>query len=312
MESFTPLMRSRINDLEEGYDAYYLKFNVAPGEAYWIRYDLTKIHGKLHGELWFIYFKNKMPHIYLKKELPSEVKEDTIKIGNGELHDRNCFGEINGIKWNLSWTPLVDGFMYYGESFITRRIPTRASAPYPSVKVDGTITLNNQSLTVKSLPGEIGHHWGKYHQKMWFYYHGNAFDTPVMVIGAGSKRIGKLLNLMYYNDGTKTYGISSISSALRHGKGKINIDPKKSAIEALFEATFKQGTKVKFSISAPFSSIIGVTYNDPKGPVYCYNSMVADGELIIQDKDTKKLELPGGAAFEIGTREKIEGIKILL
>jgi hypothetical protein len=158
----------------------------------------------------------------------------------------------------------------------------------------------------------IGHNWGSEHAERWVWLEGSGFEgAPGAYFDAGAARIalGRWATpwipsgmLMLDGEPHRLGGFGRIRSA--------SVEESPGACSFVLPG---RDVVVRGRVSAPKKDFVGWVYADPKGPEHnTVNCSVADLELTVERPalSPRRLELPAGAAYELGMRETDHGIPI--
>jgi len=195
----------------------------------------------------------------------------------GSIEDRG-----RAICFDLKLTPSCFNHTYLSK-FLSLMTSGRSmvSIPYPSLLVDGTITIDGEKLEVKSATGHLAHHFGKKQIYGWDWLHALGFkDYPETILEILSPKISPylpqltLINL-YHED--RWYNSSSLIRGL--------LNKTQNGLCCWYFKSHGTGIKIEAHVRAPLESMVIFPYESPQGAFsYCINSQQADCVLEIKPK----------------------------
>ena len=157
----------------------------------------------------------------------------------------------------------------------------------------------------------VGHNWGAQHAERWIWLHGLAlegasgatwFDAAI-----GRVKLGPLTTPWVGNGALSLDGERFTLGGL--GK-RVKVDETPERCEFILGGA---GITVRGSVEAPRKDFVGWIYADPDGSEHnTVNCSIADLSLSVEREGgpQQALELSGGAAYELGMREKDHGMEI--
>jgi hypothetical protein len=296
------------------YERFYLKLcHPAQPLGAWIRYTVHKRRAAPPtGSLWFTLFEPEGPRAAkLTVAAPEAQGEDWISVGDGRIGAGDAVGSIGGeVAWALRFEGgeeplfhLPKEWMYGG------RLPrTKLLSPLPAASFDGLLTVDGRELPVEDWRGMIGHNWGREHAERWIWLHGITEDGDWLDAALGRVKLGPLTTPWIAN------GVLSLAGE-RHRLGgpRHRSEVDETADSCAFQLAGK-GLRVRGSVSAPRERFVGWVYADPDGSEHnTVNCSIADMRLVVErpaDGRRWELTVAGGAAYELGMRERDHGIEI--
>lgn len=307
------------------YESFYLKAaRPAGGQGIWIRHTVHKRPGEdPTAALWLTLFDADSPGPRAVKarfgaDQLSAPRGAYIRVGDAVLEPGRASGEIQAPELRASWELAFEDsgeplhHLPYERLYEAPLPRTKFLSPYPSARFDGIVTVDDRRLGVEGWPGMVGHNWGSEHAERWVWIQGAALggeEGSFLDVAAGRIRIGPLTtpwvaNGMLRIDGAshRLGGFGSVFST--------KIAERPTACE--FELPGGD-LKLRGRVSSEARSFVAWVYADPKGPEHnTLNCSIADLELEIEraGEAPRRLELSGGAAYEIGTRQTDHGIPV--
>ncbi|HKJ37007.1 MAG TPA: hypothetical protein VKA36_10605 [Solirubrobacterales bacterium] len=306
------------------YESFYLK--AAPpggGRALWIRHTIHKRPGQEPTcSIWFTLFGNGGPTA-TKASFPagslsvpdgSYVRVDGSEIGPGRATG-SVATEAFEAEWDLRFEDRHDAFRHLpSERMYSAKLPrTKLLSPHPGALFSGSVTIDGERLALDAWPGMVGHNWGAEHAERWIWMHGGEFDDGApgdfIDVAAGRIKLGPLRTPWIANGSIVIGGEAYRLGGLGRTYGT-------EITESPTGCEFVIGGKritVRGRVEAPAERFVGWIYADPDGGEHnTVNCSIADMELRVERPDHKHLHLrvPGGAAYELGMRERDHGIPI--
>jgi len=303
------------------YESFYLKA-CHPSEplGIWIRYTVHK-HSEQEpqGSLWFTLFDGNADGSLASKVTTADVSapEGTyIRIGDSTFEDGRVAGTAKtdqlDASWELSFGSEQDALFHLPRDWMYRGpVPkTKLLSPYPDARFSGMVGAGEREVKVDGWRGMIGHNWGSQHAERWIWLHGVGFegaddawlDAALGRIKLGLVKTPWIANGTLYMDGE------------RHRLG----GPEKARSTRVTESPTRcdfllPGGEVTVSgrVESDKENFVGWVYADPDGPEHnTVNCSIADMALTVTAKDRpdRELRLRGGAAYELGMREKDHGM----
>ncbi len=307
------------------YESFYIKAcRPGGGQGIWIRHTVHKRPGaEPNASIWFVLFdreaegpratKATVPAAELAAPAGSWIRVDGAEIGPGRASGSVATDALTA-SWELSFAGDAAPCKYLPADWLYGApLPrTKFVAPFPDARFDGRLEVDGEEVEIAGWPGMIGHNWGSEHAERWVWLEGSGFeDSPGTYFDAGAARIALgpwttswIPSGMLVLDGEphRLGGLGRIRSA--------------SVEESPGECSFVLPGKdvvVRGRVSAPRKDFVGWVYADPDGPEHnTVNCSVADLELTVERPalPPRRLELPAGAAYELGMRETDHGIPI--
>jgi hypothetical protein len=302
------------------YESFYLKL-CHPSEPLgaWIRHTVHKRPGaEPSGSLWFTLFEADGPRA-VKASLPAPAAGggDWIRVGESSLGSGRASGraaaEGREATWELRFgspeRPLFHlprGWMYSGP------LPrTKLLSPAPATRFDGRLAIDGREVEVDGWRGMIGHNWGAQHAERWIWLHGLGFEgegeATWLDAAIGRIKLGPLTTPWIGNGALSLDG----ERIPLGGPGrKVRIDERPDRCNFVIPG---KGVEVRGTVSAPRERFVGWVYADPDGSEHhTVNCSIADMELDVEREGSPptRLSLAGGAAYELGMRERDHGIEI--
>lgn len=304
------------------YESFYLKLcHPAEPLGAWIRYTVHKRPGAAPtGSLWFTLFDRGADGPRACKVTSTELSSasgDWIRIGEARLGEGVASGEAGSDACTASWrlrfeTAEPPLFHLPSDWMYTAGLPkTKLLSPSPAARFDGRVTIDGREITVDNWGGMVGHNWGAQHAERWIWLHGLGFegagDATWLDAAIGRIKLGPLTTPWVAN------GALSLDGR-RHALGGLG---KRSEVhESPDRCRFTlpgAGLKVRGEVEAPRKDFVGWIYADPDGSEHnTVNCSVADMTLTVERDGGPPVELQveGGAAYELGMRERDHGMEI--
>jgi hypothetical protein len=291
------------------YESFYLKL-CHPSEPIgaWIRYTVHKRPGAVpNGSLWFTLFEAAGPHA-AKRTLPEPASggRHWLRVGESRIGPDGASGSIEDLAaWDLEIVEREAPFLHLPRRWMYgARLPrTKLASLAPSALFSGRLAVEGRELTVDGWRGMVGHNWGSQHAERWIWLHGITDDGDWLDAAIGRVKLGPLTTPWVAN------GALSVAGE-RHPLRRVKLT------EEPDQCTFTLsggGVEVRGSVSAPRERFVGWVYADPDGSEHhTVNCSICDMQLRVSRDDGASAELvvSGGAAYELGMRERDHGMAI--
>ena len=307
------------------YESFYLKASrPTGGQGVWIRHTVHKRPDEEPtAALWLTVFDADASGPRAAKasfeagEL-SAPEGAYIRVDGAVLEPGRATGELNTLELQASWDLRFDdpGVAFHHlpyERLYEAPLPrTKFLSPYPTARFEGTVTVGGDRIEVADWPGMIGHNWGAEHAERWVWIQGADLGGErgsYLDIAAGRIKIGPLTTPWVAN------GMLRIDGA-EHRLGGFDrilstkLDERPTSCE--FRLSGKD-VKLRGRVSSDPGNFVAWIYADPKGPEHnTLNCSIADLELEVERRgsEPQRLELSGGATYEIGMRQTDHGIPV--
>ncbi len=307
------------------YESFYLKASrPGGGRAVWIRHTVHKHPGAApNASIWFVLFDRDRREPRATKVTVSAAElwapaGSWIRVSGAELGPGRAKGSVSTdaltASWDLAFSGDAKPCKYLPADWLYEApLPrTKFIAPNPNARFDGRLAVDGEAIDLDGWPGMIGHNWGTEHAERWVWLEGTGFEgSPDTYFDAGAARV---------KVGSRTTpwlpsGMLVLDGEAHRlgGFGKIrSASIEESPTGCSFVLPGKR-VVVRGRVSAPQKDFVGWVYADPKGPEHnTVNCSVADLELTVErpGEPPRDLTLPGGAAYELGTRDTDHGIPI--
>jgi hypothetical protein len=296
------------------YESFYLKA-CHPDQplGVWVRYTVHKRPGALpNGSLWVTLFDASAQGPRAHKETvpgPTAGGADWIRVGEASMRAGAASGAIDGAEWDLRFTTSEAPLFHLPRAWMygTRLPRTKLLSPAPGARFDGSLRVDGRTLTVDGWRGMIGHNWGAQHAERWIWLHGLTKSGDWLDAALGKVKLGRVTT-PWVASGALSLG------GRRHalgGPGR-KLEVRESPERCDFLLTGKR-LRVRGSVAAPRKDFVGWVYADPDGTEHnTVNCSIADMRLQVERDggDSTELVVEGGAAYELGMRERPHGMSI--
>jgi hypothetical protein len=296
------------------YESFYLKL-CHPSELLgaWIRYTVHKRPGAHPiGSLWFTLFTAEGPRAAkVTAPGPRSGGAEWLRVGEARIGSGAATGEVAGeAGWELRFESGEAPLLHLPRDWMyTSRLPrTKLLSPVPAARFEGALTLDGREIPVQGWRGMVGHNWGAQHAERWIWLHGITDDGDWLDAAVGKVRVGPLTTPWVAN------GVLSLAGE-RHPLGRpgFRVEVDESPDSCAFSLPGK-GMRVRGTVSAPRERFVGWVYADPDGGEHhTVNCSIADMRLVVErpgDSRGWDLAVEGGAAYELGMRERDHGMEI--
>jgi hypothetical protein len=307
------------------YESFYVKAcEPGGGRGIWIRHTVHKRPGaEANASIWFTLFDRaaegpRATKVTVPASQLSTPAGSWIRVGDAEIGMGRAEGSVDtealSAGWSLNFVAEADPCHYLPAEWLYKApLPrTKFVAPVPAARFEGRLEIEDESIELSGWPGMIGHNWGSEHAERWVWLEGSGFDgDPGAYFDAGAARVRLgsrtspwIPSGMLRLDGVehRLGGLGAIRSA------RIEEQPTACSFHLPGKDIVVHGR-----VTAPQKDFVGWVYADPKGPEHnTVNCSVADLELTVERPGLppRRLEVPAGAAYELGMRETDHGIPI--
>jgi len=296
------------------YESFYLKL-CHPDEPLgaWIRYTVHKRPGaQPTGSLWFTLFEAAGPRAAkVTVAAPSAAGDGWLTIGEARIGAGSALGSIAGdVGWELTFEGEEAPLFHLPRPWMYRSpLPrTKLLSPAPGARFDGGLSVDGREIPVEGWRGMAGHNWGAQHAERWIWLHGLTADGDWLDAAIGKVRLGPLTTPWVAS------GALSLAGE-RHRLGgpgrRVVVDESPDSCAFVLAG---RGMRVRGTVSAPRERFVGWTYADPDGSEHhTVNCSIADMRLTVEGARggrSWELDVPRGAAYELGMRERNHGMAI--
>jgi hypothetical protein len=310
------------------YESFYIKAcRPDGGVGIWIRHTVHKRPGaEPTGSIWFTLFDRsaagpRATKVTVAAQAGLSVPAGSwIRVADAEIGPEEAEGSVDTEALTAAWSLTFDGnreaCKYLPADWLYEApLPrTKFVAPLPDARFEGRLEVDDESIELAGWPGMIGHNWGSEHAERWIWLEGTGFaDSPDTWFDAGAARV----KLGRRTSPWVPSGFLSLDG-VRHRLGGLGAIRSSQIEETPTGCTFLlpgKGIVVHGRVEAPREAFVGWVYADPNpkgGEHHTVNCSVADLELTVEQpgRSSRRLTLPGGAAYELGMRETDHGIPI--
>jgi hypothetical protein len=308
------------------YESFYLKAcRPGGGLGVWIRYTVLKPPGgPAAGSLWCTLFDAAAPgpaaaKVTLATDQLRRPAGGYLTVGAATFEPGRVAGAAPSgptpAAWELRFEPTAPAYDHFPRAWMYRApVPrTNLHSPYPAIRVGGDLTMGDRRVRLDAWPGMIGHNWGGEHAERWVWLHGAGFtghgDGTFLDVAAGRVRLGGRTTPFVAN------GVLSLDG-VRHQLGGLARTGATRLAERPDGCGFRlpgRGVTVEGAVEAPGKDLVGWVYADPAGGRHdTVNCSIATMRLVVhrQGHEPLALESAGGAAYELGMRERDHGVPL--
>jgi hypothetical protein len=291
------------------YESFYLKL-CHPSEPLgaWIRYTVHKRPGAAPtGSLWFTLFSAERPRAAkLTVPGPSTGGGDWLRVGDARIFAEGAIGQVGDeIAWQLAFEGAEDPLFHLPAAWLYRApLPrTKLLSPAPAARFSGSLSVDGRTIEVDGWRGMAGHNWGAQHAERWIWLHGLTEDGDWLDAAIGRVKVGPLTTPWVAN------GALSIAGD-RYALRRVRVTEYPASCTFTLSG---RGVEVRGTVEAPAERFVGWVYADPDGSEHhAVNCSIADMRLQVSRRGgvASELAVLGGAAYELGMRERDHGIEI--
>jgi hypothetical protein len=297
------------------YESFYLKAcDPRRPLGVWIRYTVHKRPGaEPTGSLWFTFFDAASDGPLARKLTvpgPRAGGDEWIGVGEASLRPGLAAGAVGGVRWELRFEGSAPPLFHLPREWMYgARLPrTKLLSPVPGARFEGSLSVDGRLVAVEGWRGMVGHNWGAQHAERWIWLHGSFESGDWIDAAIGRVRAGPLTTPWIANGALCLGGV-------RHALG--GLGRRVAVMEAPERCEFALpgagGLRVRGTVAAARKHVVGWVYADPDGSEHhTTNCSIADMRVSVERDGAAPVELvvEGGAAYELGMRERDHGIPI--
>jgi hypothetical protein len=218
-------------------------------------------------------------------------------------------GALEGVSWELRFEGSEPPLLHLPRDWMYRaRLPrTKLLSPVPAARFDGSVSVDGRTLPVEGWPGMIGHNWGAQHAERWIWLHGESASGDWLDAAIGKLKLGPVTTPWIANGAVSLGGT-------RHALGglgrRVVVREAPGGCELVLPGA---GVRVEGRVTAARKDVVGWVYADPDGSEHhTLNCSISDLRLHVHRAGAAPVELvvEGGAAYELGMRERDHGIAV--
>jgi hypothetical protein len=296
------------------YESFYLKL-CHPEEPLgaWLRYTVHKRPGApATGSVWFTLFEPGGPRAAkVTVPAPRSGDGDWLSVGEARVGDGRAEGSIGGeVEWDLRFEDGEPPLLHLPRPWMySASVPrTKLLTVLPATRFGGSLAVDGRELRVDGWRGMVGHNWGVQHAERWIWLHGLTGDGDWLDVAIGRIKLGPMTTPWIANGALSLAGERHVLG----GPGRrVDVDESPDSCAFLLPG---KGMRVRGTVSAPRQRFVGWAYADPDGAEHhAVNCSIADMRLMVERSGGGagwELEMLGGAAYELGMRERDHGMEI--
>jgi hypothetical protein len=307
------------------YESFYLKAcHPDGGLGVWIRHTVHKSPDRPPvGSVWFVLFDAQAEAPIASKVTPPPGELGTgaghyIHVGPSRLEDGRATGsapsDLAQPRWDLAFSSTEAPYRHLPRDWMYRApLPrTKLLSPYPAAKYSGTVEVAGRTIELDGWPGMVGHNWGSQHAERWIWLHGGTFDEqPDAWFDAalGRIKVGPVTVPWIGNARLCLDGEDLVLGGLERAR---STDVHEAPDHCTFTLTGPRAT-VRGEVGAPRKDFVGWVYADPDGSEHhTVNCSISTLTLTVErpGQPAQVLTCAGGAAYELGMRERDHGMAI--
>ena len=257
------------------YESTYLVAN-HPNEpvAVWIRYTVHKPPGRpASGSIWFTVFEPSGPTaVKVTEGLPVSDDGRLLGVGTaGTVRRDGAEGALSGhgvsASWDLRFEPVAGALHHLPSRWMYRApIPkTKSTSPYPSMRVNGTVTVSGRVLSLEGWPGMLGHNWGAEHAHRWIWLRGASFvDHPDawLDVVIGRIKVGPVVLPWIANGALTLDGPDGARQRVGGVGRRATVRERPDGCDLVLSG---RAVSLTVHVHAPIATSVGWEYADPSG-----------------------------------------------
>ncbi|HVW28017.1 MAG TPA: hypothetical protein VHC69_21790 [Polyangiaceae bacterium] len=313
---------------------FLVLFEPSNGRAYWLRYTTfspaLSAGGDFRATVWAAAFDahGTAPAKFVKAVYPESAYQALpagIRIGNSELGNGHCRGEVRGdhtFAWELTFSTASPP-RHRGPWFMHHRmpLPTRVIHVHDSVQFRGHIIVDGERRAVEGAPGLQKHIWGtrRVEELLWLYC--AAFrEDPDARVEATAVRARRELSAGVEMPWLTPIALRTAGDDLGF-HGTLHTLRNDVVVERPCALTFRGGgllRKLELRAACDPRTLAGYVYRDPSGwDAYVAQSDVASCEADLFSRahpfarwaKERSLTAEHAAALEFHSRTPIAGVR---
>jgi hypothetical protein len=311
-------IQARFTALPDGaghYESFYLKAcHPSAPLGVWIRYTVHRRPGAAAtGSLWFTLFDASVAGPLARKLTvpdPQAGGGDWIRVGEDRMADGLAAGTVEDVSWELGFESAEPPLFHLPRDWMyTARLPrTKLLSPRPAATFSGRVVAADRELSLDGWRGMVGHNWGAQHAERWIWMHALTAEGSWLDVALGRVRVGPVTTPWIASG-----ALSLAGERIQLGGPGRRTRVREAPDRCSFELAGAGGVRVSGDVSAARKDFVGWVYADPDGPEHhAVNCSIADVRLTVRRKDgaPSELSVTGGAAYELGMRERDHGMRI--
>jgi len=311
------------------YESFYLKA-CAPdgGLGLWLRYTVLKPPDATPtGALWCTLFDAAAPGaVAVKQSLGGDrlarPRDGYIQIGESLLTPGRADGSAAAGGSTARWQIALEG----GEPALAHLprawlygapLPrTKLCSPRPAVRAAGAVTVEGRRVELDGWPAMVGHNWGVEHAERWVWLHGTFGDDGWLDVAVARVWLGRWLSPWLASGALSLDGVRyPLGGPGRWAGSLLRASPTTRLVETPEGCRFElpgHRLRLRGVVRAERKDLVGWVYADPGGGSHdTLNCSIATMELTVWlDGRPRTLRCAGGAAYELGTRDRDHGIPL--
>jgi hypothetical protein len=297
------------------YESFYLKLcDPRGGAGAWIRYTVHKRPGgEPKGSLWFTLFDAEASGPLARKVTlpgPRASGGEWIAVGEAAIRPGFAAGELEGAAWELRFESGEEPLFHLPRDWMySARLPrTKLLSPVPGARFEGSLSVDGREIEVGAWRGMVGHNWGAQHAERWIWLHGVTSSGDWLDAAIGRVRLGPITTPWIANGAVSVGGVRQAVGGLG-ARASVRETPQRCE----FSLPGPGGTRVRGNVAAARKDLIAWVYADPDGSEHhTANCSIADMRVTVERGGGAPVELvvEGGAAYELGMRERDHGLAL--
>lgn len=284
----------------------------------WLRCTVKKRPGEPpRGSVWCTVFDAQAGAPFMHKQTTEQLEapqDGWIAIGDARLGPGVAEGSCGPASWSLRYESDLPELEHLPHRLLySAPLPrTKLTSPAPLARFSGTMRIGDRSIEVNDWNGMVGHNWGAQHAHRWIWLHCVDFEhAPGAWLDLAIGRIaiaGRLTPWVATGaldlDGRRMRLGGLLARGLRVAER-----PERCSLQVPGHG----GVSLEAHVQTPAGAAAGWIYADPDGGEHqVVNCSIASARIVVrhEGKASQTLRSAHGAAYELGTAERDEGVSV--
>jgi hypothetical protein len=302
------------------YESFFVRANHPQDPvALWLRYTMFAPVGRpadAVAEVWAAVFDGRTGvNTTTKAAVPAATARfaagPDIACGTAVLTDSHLSGDVDGIRWDLTYHGGTDPLLLLPERLYRSGFPkAKTLVPRPLAVFDGFIAVGDTRYDVAGWVGSQNHNWGARHTDEYAWGQVAGFDdAPDVFLECSTARVRVaglrtpwLTPVVVRHDGRELRLNAVLTSARASASYTVGEDVTWEFRSVGRDSATRGPVEVEGAFRAPRSDFVELTYdNPPGGTKTCLNTKIAAADLTVRYANAYPVTFRTAhrAAFEI-------------